>query len=364
MKVKKQLVGIVLQQNRPWMYDEWDQMERFEKQYLKGTALSKKVYHLNSDYHSRFKQSYKDKKIPHITQDGHFYIDFKEDYPKCKNVSDFKAHKQMLSLMKRAQKDGVLNRFFVDSFKAIKVYAPIVNGKPDMKDTFPEKVKYTTGPKTSAKNLSFRELSIALDNLFGSLGSDVGNFDKKKGLSAPGSVTGYASLTSDSGKLYTLRLQRSKVGSKLYSYSISLFRGRIKKSSKSIMMFFVGGRTSFTKRDKLALKDALDRAGFVGGIGRNVKKLPSKSSRKSSPRSSGKTRTVTVAIPVKKGDKFTITGTIKGALRAVIIEMLENKGAKFQNHVSKDTSFIIVGSKPGATKLKKAKEYKVKQFKM
>jgi DNA ligase (NAD+) len=57
------------------------------------------------------------------------------------------------------------------------------------------------------------------------------------------------------------------------------------------------------------------------------------------------------------GKSFVITGTLRGMSRDEAADRIRALGGTFQTAVAKDTSYLIIGEKPGASKIKKAKEY-------
>jgi DNA ligase (NAD+) len=60
------------------------------------------------------------------------------------------------------------------------------------------------------------------------------------------------------------------------------------------------------------------------------------------------------------GTSFVITGTLNNISRDMAAEKIRALGGTFQSAVSRDTTYLVVGEKVGASKLKKAKEYGVK----
>ncbi|HUC95351.1 MAG TPA: NAD-dependent DNA ligase LigA [Candidatus Saccharimonadia bacterium] len=63
-----------------------------------------------------------------------------------------------------------------------------------------------------------------------------------------------------------------------------------------------------------------------------------------------------------EGLSFAITGTLDGVSRDELIDRLRALGAKFDASVNKYTSYLVVGSEPGGSKIKKAQSYKIKQI--
>lgn len=67
-------------------------------------------------------------------------------------------------------------------------------------------------------------------------------------------------------------------------------------------------------------------------------------------------------ISVKSGGKlrnkaFVITGTLQTMSRDTAAEKIRSLGGKFQNSVGKDTNYLIIGEKPGASKIADAKKW-------
>lgn len=59
------------------------------------------------------------------------------------------------------------------------------------------------------------------------------------------------------------------------------------------------------------------------------------------------------------GKKFVITGTLETTSRDMAAERIRALGGTFQSSVGKDTDYLVVGSNVGASKLQKAKIYKI-----
>jgi DNA ligase (NAD+) len=55
--------------------------------------------------------------------------------------------------------------------------------------------------------------------------------------------------------------------------------------------------------------------------------------------------------------KFVLSGTLQKLGREQAAEAIRNQGGVFQSSVAKDTDYLVVGEKPGASKLRKAKQY-------
>ena len=60
------------------------------------------------------------------------------------------------------------------------------------------------------------------------------------------------------------------------------------------------------------------------------------------------------------GQNFVVTGTLESMSRDDIAEKVRLLGGAFQSAVAKDTAFLIIGGKVGASKLKKAESYGTK----
>lgn len=62
------------------------------------------------------------------------------------------------------------------------------------------------------------------------------------------------------------------------------------------------------------------------------------------------------------GQSFVITGTLSAFSREVGGEKIEALGGKFQNTVTKDTTYLVIGDDPGASKVKQAEKYGTEQI--
>lgn len=60
------------------------------------------------------------------------------------------------------------------------------------------------------------------------------------------------------------------------------------------------------------------------------------------------------------GKNFVVTGTLESMGREEAAEKIRSLGGTFQNTVAKDTDYLVVGGKVGASKLKKAEQYGTK----
>ncbi len=57
------------------------------------------------------------------------------------------------------------------------------------------------------------------------------------------------------------------------------------------------------------------------------------------------------------GKKFVVTGSLESLSRDEVSERVQQKGGVFQASISKDTDYLVIGEKAGASKHKKAKDY-------
>jgi len=60
------------------------------------------------------------------------------------------------------------------------------------------------------------------------------------------------------------------------------------------------------------------------------------------------------------GVSFVITGTLSTMSREKAAEHIRNQGGTFQTAVAKDTSYLVIGEKPGSSKVDKARSYGTK----
>jgi len=60
------------------------------------------------------------------------------------------------------------------------------------------------------------------------------------------------------------------------------------------------------------------------------------------------------------GKNFVITGTLHGISRDEAADHIRAQGGTFQTAVAKDTTYLVIGEKPGDSKIKKAKQYETK----
>ncbi len=62
------------------------------------------------------------------------------------------------------------------------------------------------------------------------------------------------------------------------------------------------------------------------------------------------------------GQSFVLTGILELGSREAVEEIIKNLGGSAQNSVTKDTTFLVVGEVPGASKISKAKKYGISQI--
>ena len=62
------------------------------------------------------------------------------------------------------------------------------------------------------------------------------------------------------------------------------------------------------------------------------------------------------------GQSFVVTGTLEAFSRDVAGEQIEALGGKLQSSVTKDTTYLVVGDDPGASKVKQAEKHTTKQI--
>jgi DNA ligase (NAD+) len=59
------------------------------------------------------------------------------------------------------------------------------------------------------------------------------------------------------------------------------------------------------------------------------------------------------------GINFVVSGTLANMSREEAAEAIRNLGGTFQSSVAKDTSYLVVGDKPGFSKVAKAKSFNI-----
>ncbi|MCX6728470.1 MAG: NAD-dependent DNA ligase LigA [Candidatus Saccharibacteria bacterium] len=57
------------------------------------------------------------------------------------------------------------------------------------------------------------------------------------------------------------------------------------------------------------------------------------------------------------GQSFVISGTFETMSRDIAADRIRSLGGTFQSAIAKDTTYLVIGEKPGASKVKKAKDY-------
>ena len=62
------------------------------------------------------------------------------------------------------------------------------------------------------------------------------------------------------------------------------------------------------------------------------------------------------------GKRFVVTGSLEQMSRTLAADRIRDKGGIFQSSLGKDTDYLVVGQKVGASKLKKAEEYGTKRL--
>lgn len=60
------------------------------------------------------------------------------------------------------------------------------------------------------------------------------------------------------------------------------------------------------------------------------------------------------------GENFVVSGTLETMSRDIAAEKIRTLGGTFQTAIARDTTYLVIGEKPGASKIKKAKEYNTK----
>ncbi|MHA1331026.1 MAG: BRCT domain-containing protein, partial [Candidatus Hodarchaeales archaeon] len=63
--------------------------------------------------------------------------------------------------------------------------------------------------------------------------------------------------------------------------------------------------------------------------------------------------------PIGEGKRIYVTGKIPGMSKKEVQALIENLGFEWSNSISKKLDFLVVGEKPGAKKLSKAKDLKI-----
>lgn len=332
MAKKREVIGYFLQSNREFIRDEHGRMNQMYDKYIKGKAIAKKINTFDG--------------ISIVGVKGNaFFIDFTESKPKAKKLT---AHKTMQGILKKAADSGVISKGMASSFKLGKITAPVVKGKLELSGLEYEKIKVKPAKKSKRKPLTssqlikevYKRLSKKgyLKNEFKKERYRVGYKQKKvKGKTKREAVynTAYRSLLS--GGKYWMVISPSPVPYYIYFMPIN-------SSIPKVQDTFVSSFRFFDDTDEKVLIQMLKR----------MKIKPSLVSTRKYKSKGTKTKVTTIAF---KGKKFSITGTLTGFSRAAFVKMAEKLGGKFQNHISKDLDMLIVGSKPGKTKVAQAKKY-------
>jgi hypothetical protein len=309
-KKQTEIVGYFLQSNRAFIRDEFGRMNNMYDKYIKGKAIAKKIN----------------------TYDGMsgdaFFIDFTEFKPKAKKLT---AHKTMQGILKKAADAGVISKGMASSFKLGKITVPIIKGKLDLSGLEYEKLKVKPAKKSRKKKLSILGIT-----------KEVYTFLTNKGYVLP-------------SKKFTMKDQRFLLIDGKTKVSFESFKGTYtirfeKKVGKNkYYEMFIKPQMVFDDVDKKVIIQMINRMG--------VKPAKKSSVSTKTYKSKGtKTKAITIGF---RGKKFSITGTLTGFTRAAFVKMVEKLGGKFQNHVSKDLDMLIVGAKPGKTKVAQAKKYGV-----
>ena len=310
MANKREVIGYFLQSNREFIRDEFGRMNNMYDKYIKGKAIAKKIN----------------------TYDGMsgnaFFIDFTEYKPKAKKIT---AYKTMQGILKKAADNGVISKGMASSFKVGKITAPVVKGKLNLSGLDYEKIKIKSAKKSRKKKLGILGLT-----------KEVYAFLIDKGYVLP-------------GKKFTMKDRKFLLIDGKTKVSFESFRGTYtikfekKVGKKQYHEMFIKPQMVFDDLDKKVILEMLKRMG--------VKPAKKSSVSTKTYKSKGtKTKATTIGF---RGKKFSITGTLTGFTRASFVKMVEKLGGKFQNHVSKDLDMLIVGSKPGKTKVAQAKKYGV-----
>jgi len=333
MTKKREVVGYFLQTDRELVRDEFSRMWNMYDKYIKGKAIQKKINTFDG--------------ISIAGMSGNaFFIDFIELKPKVKKLT---AYKTMQGIIKKAATAGVISKGLASSFKLGKITAPVINGKIELDGLEFENVKAKPAKFSRKKPLTILGIT-----------KEVHDFLLSKGYVASGKK-GEIQLNKKSFSMKVLKKGKrttKKVTKQYRSFFLSDGKTKVTfeslKSTYTIRFernkvyeMFIKPQMTFDDTDKKVLLEML-------------KRLVVKPSKKSSVstkkyKSKGtKTKVTTIAF---KGKKFSVTGTLTGFTRDAFVMMAEKLGGKFQNHISKDLDMLIVGSKPGKTKVAQAKKY-------
>jgi len=333
MAKKREVVGYFLQTDRNLVRDEFSRMWNMYDKYIKGKAIGKKINTFDG--------------ISIAGMSGNaFFIDFIELKPKVKKLT---AYKTMQSIIKKAATAGVISKGLASSFKLGKITAPVIDGKIELDGLEFETIKATDTKFPRKKPLTILGIT-----------TEIHDFLISKGYVASGNK-GEIKLNKKSFSMRILKKGKrttKKVTKQDRSFFLSDGKTKVTFSSfkgtytilferNNVHEMFIKPQMTFDNTDKKVLIEMLKRLGVKPSKKSSVstKKYKSKGT---------KTKVTTIAV---KGKKFSITGTITGFTRSAFVGMLERLGGKFQNHVSKDLDMLIVGSKPGKTKVAQAKKY-------
>ena len=323
----KEVIGYFLQTTRPLVRDELGKMWNVYDKFIKGKAIEKKIHTFDG------------------TSSGAFFIDFSEYKPKTKKLT---AYKKMQEILNKAAQQKIITKSLAKEFKVGKITAPIIKGKIDNKFLEYEDIKVKKQKISRKKPFTLAQLVKEMYEYLSEKGYLHQPFKKQRvkvgfkvkrveGKRKREAVyrTSYMSLLS--GNEYWINVSKSGKG---YWINFMTENSLIKEVNEN----FISPSMHFDEADKAVLGMMLKRIGI-----------------KASSVSKGtKTKGATIGF---KGKKFSITGTLTGFTRNAFVKMAEKLGGKFQNHVSKDLDMLIVGSKPGKTKVAQAKKYGVKIIK-
>ena len=320
-KYPSEIVGYFLESNREFVRDEWSRMHSLFDKYIREKTFMKKVNTFDG------------------TSNESFFIDFTED----KRLT---AYKKMQDILKRAASAGVISKGMASSFKVGKIIAPVVDGKIELSGLDYQHFKVKPANKSKNKTLTMTQLLEKIHQKLSAKGYLIRPFEKLKSKSNRKSkqkITYYMSLLS--GAKYWMRVsmyEKQRLNQPFYSIEF-MQENDLVKPYKEI---FYSKSMHFDQADEKVLIQMLKR----------MKIKPSSISKKQYKSKETTTKVTTIHF---KGKKFSITGTLNGFTRDSFVKMAEKLGGKFQNHISKDLDMLIVGEKPGKTKVAQAKKYKI-----
>jgi len=337
MTKKREVVGYFLQTDRELVRDEFSRMWNMYDKYIKGKAIQKKINTFDG--------------ISIAGMSGNaFFIDFTELKPKSKKLT---AYKTMQGILKKAANAGVISKDLASSFKLGKITAPVIDGKIEFQAKR-NGLEFETIKAKPAKFPRKKPLTIL------GITKEVHDFLSSKRYVASGNK-GEIKLNKKSFSMRILKKGKrttKKVTKQDRSFFLSDGKTKVTFSSfkgtytilferNKVYEMFIKPKMTFDDTDKKVLIEMLKRIGIKPSKKSSVstKKYQSKGT---------KTKVTTIAF---RGKKFSITGTLTGFSRAAFVKMAEKLGGKFQNHISKDLDMLIVGTKPGKTKVAQAKKY-------